>query len=100
MVLLSRLYRSCQNARTSATLAPVCSCRFATALYMDDMRASMSTKKVPGAGSPIAKRCAFVGHLRNAENIAAEIRLLAPIAIDHARVSANMICKECRDRMR
>jgi hypothetical protein len=38
---------------------------------------SMSTKKAPGAGSPIVKRCAFVGHLTNAENTAAEIWLLA-----------------------
>jgi len=56
----------------------------------------MSTKKAPGAGSPIAKRCAFVGHLRNAENIAAEIWVLAPIVIVHARVSAHMICKDSR----
>jgi hypothetical protein len=50
----------------------------------------MSTKKAPGVGSPIAKRCAFVGHLTNAENTAAEIWLLAFIAIDDARVSANI----------
>jgi len=46
---------------------PVCSCRLASALYMGDMRVSMSTKKALGAGSPIAKRCAFSGHLRNSE---------------------------------
>ena len=49
------------------------------ALYIDDMRASMSVKKVAGAGSPIARRCAFVGHLRNAVNTAAVIELFVSI---------------------
>jgi hypothetical protein len=44
----------------------------------------MSAKKVPGGGSPIAKRYAFVGHLRNAENTAAVIELLASIVVDYA----------------
>ena len=70
------------------------SLRFAAALYIDDMRASMSVKKVPGAGSPIARRCAFVGHLRNAENTAAVIGLFASIAVDYAGVSADTIRKQ------
>jgi len=53
------------------------------------MRTSVSVKKVPGAGSPIAKRCAFVGHLRNAENTAAVIGLIGFIAVDYAVVSRN-----------
>jgi hypothetical protein len=63
------------------------------------MRASMSAKKTPGEGSPIAKRCAFVGHLRNAENTAVVIVLLASIAVDHAKVLENTILKEHHDRM-
>jgi hypothetical protein len=45
------------------------------------MRASMSAKKGFGAGSPMAMRYAFVGHLRNAENIAAVIELLVSITL-------------------
>jgi len=76
-------------------------CRYqAIALYKDDMRASMSTKNPSGAGSPIAKRWAFVGYLRNAENVSAEIWLVAPIVIDHARVSANGYANESHDRIR
>ena len=59
------------------------------------MRVSMSAKKAPGAGSPITKRCAFVGHLMNAENAAAVIGLLAFIAVDHAGVSGDMIHNHC-----
>src|SRR5215471_8658435 len=69
------------------------------ALYIDDMRASSSAKKVPGGDSPIAKRCAFVGHLMNAENTAAVIGLLASIAADCAGVSAATIRKQCSVQM-
>src|SRR5260370_13263005 len=64
------------------------------------MRALISAKKAPGAGSPIARRCGFVGHLRNAENAAAVIGLLASIAVDCAGVSGVAILKQCPDRMR
>src|ERR1700730_10364975 len=64
------------------------------------MRASTSAKKVPGGDAPIAKRCAFVGHLMNAENTAAVIELLASIEADCAGVSAGTIRKECPDQMR
>jgi hypothetical protein len=40
----------------------------------------MSVKKVVGASSPIARRCAFVGHLRNAVNTAAVIELFVSIS--------------------
>jgi hypothetical protein len=36
-------------------------------LHIDDMCASASAKKVPGGAAPTAKRCAFVGHLMNAD---------------------------------
>jgi len=49
----------------------------------------MSAKKVPGGRSPIAKRCAFVGHLTNAENTAAVIGLLASTTVNYAGVSAD-----------
>jgi hypothetical protein len=68
----------------------------AAALYIDDVRASISARWVLGAGSPIDMRCAFVGHLRNAENIAAVIGLLAFIATDHAKVLTGTICKKGR----
>src|SRR5208337_1687070 len=60
---------------------------FARILYMDDMRVSMSAKKVPVTGAPLAKRCAFIGHLMNAENTAAVIGSLASIAVNYAGVS-------------
>jgi hypothetical protein len=41
----------------------------------------MSVKNVPGAGSPIAKRRAFVGHLTNAENSEVVIRLLGSMVV-------------------
>ena len=56
----------------------------------------MSAKKVPGGDLPIAKRCAFVGHLMNAENTAAVIELLASIEADCAGVSAGTIRKQCQ----
>jgi hypothetical protein len=71
----------------------------AAALYIDDMRLSMSAKSVPGAGSPIDIRCAFVGHLRNAENNAAVIGLFASLPVNSARVSTVTIRKECPDRI-
>jgi hypothetical protein len=71
--------------------------RLATALYIDDMRASMSAKWAFGAGSPIDMRCAFVVHLRNAENTAAVIGVFAPIAVDCARVSTGTIRKLCHE---
>jgi hypothetical protein len=74
-------------SRGSASSAPTCRRRFATALYIDDMRASTSAKKVPGGDAPIAKRCAFVGHLMNAENTAAVIELFASMTANCARVS-------------
>ena len=40
---------------------------------------TIKTMKVVGAGSPIARRCAFVGHLRNAINTAAVIELFVSI---------------------
>jgi len=49
-------------------------------LYINDIRASMSEKKVAGAGSSIARKCAFVGHLREAQNTAAVIELFVFIA--------------------
>src|SRR3954447_15212964 len=55
------------------------------------MRASMSAKKIPGGGSPIAKRCAFIGHLMNAENTAAVIDVLASIEADCAGVLVGTI---------
>ena len=56
-------------------------CRCAVALYMDHMPASISAKKVSDLGAPLIKRCAFVGHLRNAEKTAAVIRVVGLIAI-------------------
>src|SRR5271170_122603 len=60
---------------------------FTPVLYMDDMRVSMSAKKVPVTGAPLAKRYAFIGHLMNAENSAAVIGSLASIAVNYAGVS-------------
>ena len=48
-------------------------------LYIDDMRACVSVKKASGAVSSLARRYAFVGHLRNARNTAAVIELFASI---------------------
>ena len=48
---------------------------------MDDTRASMSAKKVSELVSPVTRRCAFVGHLRNAENIAAVMSLFVLMAV-------------------
>jgi hypothetical protein len=67
-------------ARTYMSI-PTRSVRVTADLYIDDMRASMSVKKVAGAGSPIARRCAFVGHLRYALNTAAVIELFASIVV-------------------
>src|SRR5208337_5650657 len=73
--------------RGLAASVPTRRCCFAPALYMDDMRVSMSAKKAPVRGAPLAKRCAFIGHLMNAENTAAVIGSLAPIAVNYAGVS-------------
>jgi hypothetical protein len=54
--------------KSSATSVPMDDRRLVSALYIDDMRASMSAKWASGAGSPIDMRYAFVRHLRNAEN--------------------------------
>lgn len=59
----------------------------------------MSAKKAPGVGSPVPKRCAFVGHLRNAENTAAVIALFASMAVNSAEVSASAIHKQRPGRM-
>jgi hypothetical protein len=75
---LQLLQRS-SKSRGSATSVPTRSVDVTTDLYIDDMRVSMSVKKVVGAGSPIARRCAFVGHLRNAMNTAAVIELFVSI---------------------
>src|SRR4051794_36119072 len=71
-----------RSSKSRGPVTPVStrSLGFATSLYIDDMRASISAKKEPAAGSPIARRCAFVWHLRNAENSGAVIRLLAFIS--------------------
>jgi hypothetical protein len=81
MVSWSRLLHSFPKSRGSATSFPTRSVRVTADLYIDDMRASMSVKKVAGAGSPIARRCAFVGHLRYALNTAAVIELFASIVV-------------------
>jgi hypothetical protein len=62
----------------------------ATALYIADTRASMSVKKAAGVDSPIVKRCAFVGHLRNAANVVALITSFASIAVDYAGFSTSL----------
>src|SRR3984893_5776132 len=74
-----RLLHRSLKSRGSVTSVPTRSVGLTADLYLDDMRASMSVKKVVGAGSPIARRCAFVGHLRNAINTAAVIELFVPI---------------------
>src|SRR3979411_629304 len=99
MASWSRLRHRSLKSRNSATSAPMGDCSLAAALYIDDMRASMSAKWAPRAGSPIAMRCAFVGHLRNAENNAAVIGVFASIAVDCARVSTDTIRKQCHDRI-
>jgi hypothetical protein len=50
------------------------------------MRASMLAKYVSGADSPIERRCAFVGHLRNAANAAAVIELFVFIINRFCRI--------------
>src|SRR5258708_7092860 len=80
-----RLPQSSPKSRGSATSAPTRSLRVTSDLYLDDMRASMSVKKEFGMGSPMARRYAFVGHLRNAENIAAVIELLVSIIVSIMR---------------
>src|ERR1035441_3612125 len=87
MPALSGLRDSCPKLRASAMSAR--ELRFAAALYLEDICARISAKKVSGGGSPIARRCAFVAHLVNAENIAAGIGLVASIAINYAPISAN-----------
>src|SRR5258708_2492270 len=77
--------QSSPKSRGSATSAPTRSLRVTSDLYLDDMRASMSVKKEFGMGSPMARRYAFVGHLRNAENIAAVIELLVSIIVSIMR---------------
>src|SRR3978361_1077762 len=72
------LESSCPKSRASANSCPAPN---AVALYMDDMRASMSAKKVSEFGSPMTRRCAFVGHLRNAEKTEVVIRLFALTAV-------------------
>src|SRR6266566_9047531 len=74
-----RLFHSSLKSRGSTTSVPTRSLRVTSDLYIDDMRAWMSVKKASGAGSPIARRYAFVGHLRNAKNTAAVIDLLVSI---------------------
>jgi hypothetical protein len=64
----------------STTSAPMGRLRVTADLYINDIRASMSAKKIAGAGSPLARRYAFVGHLREAENTAAVIGLFVSMA--------------------
>src|SRR5664279_2110056 len=99
MASWSRLRHNSLKSRSSAASAPMGDRCLAIALYIDDMRASMSAKWAPGAGSPMDRRCAFVGHLRNAENNAAVIGVFASIAVDCARVSTVTIRKQCPDRI-
>src|ERR1700687_3581419 len=95
-----RLLHRSLKSRGSVTSVPTRSVGLTADLYLDDMRASMSVKKVVGAGSPIARRCAFVGHLRNAINTAAVIELFVSISAKYAGVSVSAVSKECPDRMR
>jgi hypothetical protein len=99
MALWSRLLLRSVKSRGSATSVPTRSVRVAVDLYIDDMRASMSVKKVAGAGSPIARRCAFVGHLRNAINTAAVIELWASIISNYAGVSADTVGNQSHRQM-
>jgi hypothetical protein len=69
----SRRFNSSLNSRGLATLAPMGKLRVTADLYINDIRASMSVKKEAGADSPLARRYAFVGHLREAKNTAAVI---------------------------
>ena len=79
------------KSRGSATSVPTRSVGFTVDLYIDDIRSSMLVKKAVGAGSPIARRCAFVGHLRNAMNAAAAIELFVSISAKYAGVSVSAV---------
>src|SRR5262249_29186921 len=91
------LRHSCLKSKGSVSSIPTRSRCFATTLYIDVMRASMLAKYVSGAGSPIARRCAFVGHLRNAANVAAVIELF--IIGRFAAFSADTIRNQWRDQV-
>src|SRR5260370_26748795 len=71
--------QSSLKSRGSITSPPTRSLCATSELYIDDMRACVSVKKASGAVSSLARRYAFVGHLRNARNTAAVIELLASI---------------------
>ena len=89
MVTWSRLLHRSLKSRGSATSVLTDSVGIAADLYIDDVRSSILVKKAVGAGSPIARRCAFVGHLRNAINTAAVIELFVSISAKYAGVSVS-----------
>src|ERR1700682_1568853 len=92
MASWSWLPQRSSKSRGSPTSVPTRSVGITADLYIDDMRSSMFVKKAVGAGSPIARRCAFVGHLRNAVNTAAVIELFVFIvASGFATFAADMI---------
>jgi len=89
MVTWSRLLHRSLKSRGSATSVLTDSVGIVADLYIDDVRSSILVKKAVGAGSPIARRCAFVGHLRNAMNAAAAIELFVTISAKYAGVSVS-----------
>src|SRR5215472_11464328 len=68
--------QSSLKSRGSITSPPTRNVCEKSDLYIDDMRACVSVKKA-GAASSLARRYAFVEHLRNARNTAAVIELLS-----------------------
>jgi len=76
MALWSRLLLRSPKSRGSATSVPTRSVRITVDLYIDDMRASMSVKKVAGAGSPIARRWRFRGTFKKRDKYRSRDRVV------------------------
>src|SRR5215471_11063033 len=77
MASWQRPAQSSLKSRGSITSPPSRSVCETSDLYIDDMHACVSVKKVSGAVSSLARRNPFVGHWRNATNTAAVIELLS-----------------------
>src|ERR1700722_17383925 len=87
----SRLLQRSSKSRGSAKSVPTRGIGVTADLYNDDICSSMLVKNAVGAGSPVARRCALVGHLRNAINTAAVIQLFVSICAKYAGVSVNAV---------
>ena len=77
---------NCPKTAGSADSPLLCNIRHARLLHIEEIPDSTFEKYDSGGRSPRANKRAFVGHLRNAENMAAVTILLDSMATDRAKI--------------